>query len=60
MLSIGDMLHQRKAADVLPGSRGMYHSNALHVAGGWGNRVWKSPFLPNMIFNNKGGGESEN
>lgn len=55
MLSIGDTLHQRKAADVLLGSGGKYHSNALHVAGGRGNWVWKSPFLPNVIFNNKGG-----
>lgn len=59
VLSIGDTLHQRKAANVLLSSRGKCISNALHVARGPGNWVWKSDFLPSMILKDKGGEAQE-
>ena len=51
MLSIGDKLHRRKAANALLGSQGKCISK--HVARGPGNWVWKSDCLPNVILKDK-------
>lgn len=55
MVSVGDVLHQRKAAHVLLASRGKCISNALRVARGPGHWVWENDFLPNMMLKGKGG-----